>query len=204
MQIQTGVRYNLLNEYFMTDTPLKYQTPIPDETLRVSVDLDAEFDIHDHSIALFFSYKDWHHRLIAGDDFQISDISEAQEINGHVRFRNRLSQKLLEISNVCTISYNWSDSTITFLPEYAVIDTLSLHLGLFEISADLRYVSERAGIEKILSHYYIISTDFGIRIYCFKPYISIHNITDETSEIFDGYFLTGRQYAGGLYIEGRF
>jgi hypothetical protein len=44
MQIQTGVRYNLLNEYFMTDTPLKYQTPIPEE-----------LDIKDHSIALFFS-----------------------------------------------------------------------------------------------------------------------------------------------------
>ncbi|MCK4940675.1 hypothetical protein KAS45_01155 [candidate division WOR-3 bacterium] len=203
-QIQTGVRHNMLNEYFMTDIPLKYRTPIPDETLRVSVDFDTELDIYDHSIALFFSYKDWHHRLVAGDDFQISHINETQEINSHLRIRNQLSSGLLDISNVCTISYNWSDSTINFLPEYALIDTLGLHLGLFEISADIRYVSKRAGIEKMLSRYYIISTDFGIRVYCFKPYISVHNITDETSEIFDDYFLTGRQYAGGLYVEGRF
>lgn len=203
-QIQTGVKYNLLNEYFMIDVPMEFRTPIPDETLRVSVDFDAEFTTQNHSIALCFSYKDWHHRLVAGEDFQLSHINETQEISSHLQIRNQLSHSRWDISNICTISYNWSDSTISFLPEYAVIDTLRLHLGRFELSADIRYVSERPGIEKTLPRYYIMSTDFGIRIYCFKPYIAIHNITDETSEIFDGYFLNRRQYAGGLHVKGRF
>jgi hypothetical protein len=203
-QIQTGVKFNLLNEYFMVDVPVKYRTPIPDETLKVSVDFDAELDIHDHSIALFLSYNDWHHRLVAGDDFQIEHISEIQEFNGRVQIRNQITQNRLDFDNLFIISYNWSDSTIAFLPEYSVIDTVSIRLGWFEFSADMQYVSERTGIEKMLPRYYIISTDLGIRIFCFKPYIAIHNITDETVEIFDGYFLTGRQYAGGLCVEGRF
>jgi hypothetical protein len=204
MQIQTGITYNLLSEYFEDDVPIKYRTPTPDETLRVSVDFGTELHMHDHSVRLYFSYKDWHHRLMAAENFEMSHIKETQEINSQIRLNNHLTQTFGDISNVFVLSYNWSDSTITFLPEHAVIDTLQLHLGPLEIAADIRYVSERPGIEQMLSRYYIINTDFGIRLYWLKPYISIRNITDQRNEIFDGYFLTGRQYAGGLHVEGRF
>ncbi len=203
-RIQTGIKYILLNEYFTDDMPVKYRTPIPEETLRVSVDFDVEFDMHDHSAAFLFSYKDWHHRLVAGEGFEISHIKETQEINSQLHICNRLARAYVGINNVLVLSYNWADSSITFLPEYTAIDTLQLHLGPFELSADLHYVSERPGIEQTLSRYYIISTDLGIRIFWFKPYISVYNVTDQKDEVYDGYFLTGRQYAGGLHIKGSF
>jgi hypothetical protein len=204
VQIQTGITYNLLSEYFKDDVPIQFRTSVPNETLKVSVDFDAGFDMHDHSVRLLCSYKDWHHRLTPGEDFQISHIKETQEINATLQFNNSLRQTFGDISNVFVLSYNWSDSTIAFLPEYTVIDTLQLRLGPFEIAADIRYVSEREGIEQTLSRYYIINTDFGIRVYWLKPYIAVHNTTDQRDEIYDGYFLAGRQYAGGLHVEARF
>lgn len=203
-QIRRGAKYTTLYEYFQPEIPLHYRIPIPDETLTVSVDLDATLDLYNHSIALYFSYRDWHHRLTAGDDYRISHAKDTRELNTRVRIHDFFQSGLLDIRNTCNIHYSWSDSTISFLPEYAISDTLDIFFGLLEIGADLRYTSSRPGLRETLPHCYIINADIGLRIEYFKPYFSIYNITDARSKIFDDYYLTGRQYAGGLNVNWRF
>ncbi|KPK64119.1 hypothetical protein AMJ83_03735 [candidate division WOR_3 bacterium SM23_42] len=203
-QIRRGIEFNTLYEYFQPEIPLQYRIPIPDETLRVSVDLDTKLNFYDHSITIRVSYKDWQYRLAPGGDYQVSHTKDTREVNARLRIHDIFQSNLLDIRNTCNIHYTWTDSTISFLPKYVISDTLDIFFGLLEIGADLRYVSSRPGLEDSLPHYYLISTNIGLRIKYFKPYFSIYNINNTRSKIFDDYYLAGRQYGGGLNVSWRF
>ena len=201
--VQTGVRHNTLAQYFKPEIPINYSIDIPAETLKVALALRAELNIHEQIFTVGGSYKEWLYRLNIDEDYEISSTRETEETELEFCAKNHLRFTNFGLSNTINIQYSRSDSTITFLPDIAVFDTLQLGIGVFELSTDFCYVSQRYGIEKLLPRYYIINMTAGLRFSFVKIYFMAHNITDERSEIYDDYYFTGRQYSGGIEIRQR-
>jgi hypothetical protein len=202
--VQTGVKHNTLVQYFKPELPTKYGIDIPSETTKVVLDLGITLRIRDHSFTVGGAYKEWLYRLTIGEDYETSTMRDVKETNLRMCARNSLRFGLIDLDNSLVVQYNTSDSAITFLPDIGIIDTFALGIGGLELSAEFRYLSQRNGVGKSLPHCYILNTQVGFRLYFAKLYFAVHNITDEKSEIYDDYFFTGRQYAGGLEIKQAF
>jgi len=201
---QTGVKHNALGGYFNPEIPIKYRIDIPAETLRVDVGLRLQLNMGDQCYTLAGSHKQWMLRLVAGQVYEIAAKKDINETNLHVIARNRLTVRSVEVGNALHVHYNTSDSAIPFLPDIALADTLQLKIGFIELSADFRYAAQRNGIEKTLPSYHTINTTLGFRLSAVKLYFAVHNLTDDRAEIYDDYYLTGRQYAGGIEVEQHF
>jgi hypothetical protein len=202
--VWTGMKYNTLSSYFDMDIPVRYMSDIPAETLNMALSLSSQVLLHEQEIFFCGAYKKWHHRLDIGAAYTISSIQDVEEINLDVGARTRIRLDKVGLLNILHMQYNRADSTISFQPVIAVSDTLELNLGPILLAADIHYLSQRDGIEKRLPRSYVINTTAGVRISCTKIYVAIHNVTEQNSEIYDGYYYTGRQYAGGVEIVQRF
>jgi hypothetical protein len=202
--VQTGVKHNMLKQYFDPDFPIKYQINIPAETLKVSLGLIMQFNVAGQYYRLVSSYQHWLQRLNIGEGYEISTIRDIKEADIHLSAKNCVIVKKFAVGNTVHLHYDTSDSAIAFLPDIDLADTLWLSLGIVELSTDFRYISQRNGIAKTLPPYHTINTTLGFRLWSVKLYLAVHNITDDNSEIYDNYRLTGRQYAGGIEIEQHF
>jgi hypothetical protein len=199
----SGVQHSTLISLFDPHLPVRYPTGFPAETLSLAADLTLEIKLPNHHFRLSGSYKEWLCRLDIGGDYMISQILDVQESNLNLSARNVIPLRLIQLSNWLHITYNTSDSALAFSPDYSITDTLTITIGIFEVSADARFISERSGLEKSLQSYYAVNTTFGLKLSFAKCYVAINNVTDNTSEIYDNYYMTGRQYAGGIEINRR-
>ncbi len=201
---RSGIKHSTLADYLDPELPVRYETPIPAETIRVSANLDLTLRIKDQSIAVSGAYKEWLARLNIIGDFAVSLMREIKETNLALRAHNKIRLGQFNLYNVLHLQYTDSDSALTFLPDISVTDTLGLTMGGLELSAGVRYFSERTGTSKTLPRQLLVNTQAGFRFYFMKVYFLIQNISDERSEIYDDRFLTGRQYAAGLEIKQSF
>jgi hypothetical protein len=199
--VRTGVRYNTLTTLFDPELPVEYPTIVEAETLGLAADLMFEFSVREQKFRVGSSYKEWVYRLNIDDYYLISGMRDVQEINLTISAQNQLDLGKFQILNKLHFSYNKSDSTIVFLPGYAINDTFSMNIGIFELTGDIKRFSRRSGIGEDLPVYYRINTAAGLKLLFLKLYVAIDNITDNTSEIYDNYFLTGRKYAAGIEFE---
>jgi hypothetical protein len=199
----SGIQHRTLESIFTPQLPLRYPVGVPAETLSVISDLYLEFNFVGQYVKLGASYKEWLCRLNVGDDFMVSQTKSVKETNLSISVRNTWKVKELHLSNKLRVSYNASDSALVFLPDHAIADTLTMRIGMIEMSADARYESRRDGIAKPLPAYYTLNTTAGIRISAIKFYIAVANLTNRKSEIYDDYHLIGRKYAGGIEMNQR-
>jgi hypothetical protein len=198
--VQTGVKYNTLAQYFKPEIPINYTIDIPTETLKVALSLNLGFNIREQSFTMGGSYEEWLYRLNIGENYDVAPIREIEEIKFEMCAKNIVRLDDVDLTNTMHLQYVKNDNKMTFLPDIAVHDTLELGVGLLELSTDFCYVSQREGINKTLPRYYMINAAAGLRFSFFKIFFTAHNITDENSEIYDGYYFVGRQYSGGIEI----
>ena len=199
----SGVQHSTLISFFDPNLPIIYPTSLPAETLSLAADVSFEVKIPNHHFRISGSYKEWLNRTDIGSGYMISQTQDIKESNLRLTARNTLRIKDIRFSNLLHVAYSNSDSALTFTPDYSVTDTLIATFGIVELSTDTRFLSERSGLEKSLPAYYTVNTSLGLRISFAKLYLAINNLTDNRSEIYDNYFLTGRQYAGGIVINQR-
>lgn len=199
----SGIQYCTLMSIFDPNLPFRYPTSVPAETLSLAADVAFEVKFTNHHFRLSGSYKEWLSRLEIGNDYMPTQIFDVQESNLEFSTRNIVRFETIRISNWLQLTYNTSDSALAFLPDYSVADTMAVAVGKVELSADARFISKRAGLEKSLPSYYTINTTLGLRLSFVKLYVAINNITDDKSEIYDTYFMTGRKYAVGVVLDHR-
>lgn len=199
----SGVRHTTLISFFDPNLPIVYPTSLPAETLSIAADVSFEVKILNHHFRVSGSYKEWLNRTDIGSEYMILQTKDIKESNLKLSARNTIPIEDIRFSNLLHVEYNTSDSALTFIPDYSITDTLIATFGIVELSANTRFLSERSGLEKSLPAYYIVNTSLGVRIFFAKLYLAINNLTDNRSEIYDNYFLTGRQYAGGIVINQR-
>lgn len=200
----SGPVYTTLRNYFDHEIPIKYRAPVPDESLKIGIDIDFTLDLYEHLFGLYSSFRRWSARLIPASNFRLVKLYDVQEANFSGVMKNNFSTKLLNISNALHVQYNWTDIAIPLLPKYTLVDTVSINFGLVEISSDFLYLSRRDGVNKKLPHIIIINPTLGLKFKFLKIFMKLYNITNEKTEIFDDYTLTNRQYTGGLEINYRF
>lgn len=199
-RIKSGVVYQTLQDYFDPTLPIHYRIPVPGESLNIEAGFRFDVNLYEHIFALYGFYKDWKSRLIAGHEFELSNLHDVREATIGVMFRNRVSYNIIEANNALHVDYHWTDSMIPFLSEYTIADTLSLHVSYVELASALYYVSKRDGITEPLPSVFIINPRLAFVFRWLKIFVAIYNVTDKHAEVFDGYFLNERQYAGGLEI----
>jgi hypothetical protein len=199
----SGVQYSTLISLFDPNLPVTYPKSIPAETLSLAADIAFEVKLSNHHFRLSGSYKEWLCRLDIGTDYMISQILDVREATLELSARNVARFDPICISNWLSIAYGASDSALAFKPDYSVTDTMTITIGMVELSADVRFVSQRSGLEKSLPSYYTVNTTLGLRLSFAKFYVAVNNITDDNSEIYDTYFMAGRQYAVGIELNRR-
>ncbi len=199
-RIKSGVVYQTLQDYFEPTLPIHYRIPVPEESLNIEAGFRFDFNLYEHIFALYGFYKDWKSRLIAGHEFELSTLHDVRETTIGVMFKNRVSYNIMDVHNAMHVHYNWTDSMIPFLSDYTIVDTLCIHVGYVEFASSLHYVSKKDGITKPLPAMLIINPRLGFVFQWLKIFVAIYNVTDKQTEVFDGYFLNERQYAGGLEI----
>jgi hypothetical protein len=202
--VASGVKHNTLDAYFQPELPTKYGIGIPAETVKVTVDLGVSLCFGDHVFTVGGIYGNWLHRLNISEDYEVIATKDVRETNLTLSTQNVLCLGSMDLRNALDVRYNISDSAIAFLPDYSIIDTLTVILGGLELATDLQYFSQRSGVSKSLARYYTFGLQAGYRVKFLKVFFNVHNINDEKPEVFDGYFLAGRKYAGGLEINQPF
>lgn len=202
--VQTGVKHNTLDTYFQPELPTRYRIEVPAETINVAIDLGVSLNLGNQVFTVGGAYKEWLHRLNISENFEISTTKDVRETNLTLSAHNNLCFGNIDLRNALDVQYNRSDSVIAFLPDFGITDTFSIRIGGLELCTDLLYRSQRDGVSKSLARYYTLGVQAGFRVKFLKLYMLVHNITDEQSEIYDDYFLTGRRYAGGLEIKQSF
>jgi hypothetical protein len=202
--VQTGVKHNTLDEYFRPELPTRYRIDVPAETIKVAVDMDVTLNLRNQRFTVGGAYKEWLYRLNISENYEISTTRDVRETSLMISARNNLRFGNIDLHNVLNVQYNRSDSAIAFLPDIGITDTFAVNINGLELATDLLYLSQRSGVGKSFGRYYVLGAQAGFRVKFLKLYLVVHNITNEESEIYDDYFLTGRKYAGGLEIKQSF
>ncbi|KPJ72007.1 hypothetical protein AMJ52_07755 [candidate division TA06 bacterium DG_78] len=203
-RFKSGLIYKRLRNFFDPTNPQHYRIPVPDESLKLGIDLNISFDFYNHIFGIYSTFRNWSVRLIPAENFEFVRLNDVQEANISAMVKNNIHYRLLHIANALHAHYNWSDTTIPFLPEHAFVDTMSVRFAFIDLSSDLYYQSGREGISQNLPEILIINSDVGLRIKFIKLFMKIYNITNEKNELYDGYFIADRQYAAGIEIHQTF
>jgi hypothetical protein len=203
-KFKSGLIYKRLRDFFDHENPQRYRIPVPDESLKLGIDLNVTLDLYEHIFGIYGTFRNWSIRLTPGENFEFVRLNDIQEATVSAVIKNTIHYGVLHITNALHAQYNWTDTTIPFVPEYAVIDTVNVRFAFIDISSDLQYQSGREGINNSLHEIFIINTDIGLKIKFIKLFMKIYNVTNENNELYDGYFIANRQYAAGIEIQQTF
>ncbi|MGB3340718.1 MAG: hypothetical protein WBB37_04475 [bacterium] len=203
-KFMNGALSQTLKQRFDPSLPLQYRISIPTESLKTSITLDCSLDFHNQIIAWSASYNGWYEKITPGEGFIISSKKDVEELNFCVAIRNSITSQDMHLNNSLNIIYTWLDSAIAFIPRHAVYDTLIIAMGPLEITASAVQYTRRHGVTHILPALFMINPKLGYYYKGFMVFFNVNNATDEKEEIFDGYFLNGRQYVAGLSFDYSF
>jgi len=206
IQIETmfrsGVVYRPLSAYYDPTTPIRYTVPVPDESLAVGAQMTATLDLYDHVISFFSAYENWNAYLVSADNFALRHMSDVQKVQLRTMFKNTFFTQRVEVQNRFHACYTWADSIVPLLSTYTIGDTLDCIIRPVAFSNELQYVSERTGITgQELPAVLLVNSRLGIQYAFTTFFFSVRNLTDEKKEMYDGYYLAGRQYAGGVKLQ---
>jgi len=199
--IKTGVVSQTLSQFFEPEKPFRYPAPVPDESLLVGAEAMTTFDWVDHRIDLRGRYYSWNTRLIAGPGYDFIMVHSLEEADFSVNLTNALVWKRLELRNSFIGQYNWASAAMPFFPRYLIEDTISLVCGILHVACRCQYTHKRTGINIRLPSVILFCPLVGIKYKFLELYATVFNIAGLRKEYYDGYFMSARQYAGGMKID---
>jgi hypothetical protein len=198
---RSGVVYQALSAYYDPTTPIRYTVPVPDESLAVSAHVGAMLDLGNHILSLSSVYENWNTHLVPADDFTLRHMSDIQKVCLRAMLKNAVSTQHITLQNVLHACYTWTDSIVPLLATYTVNDTFDCTLKSLQISNQLHYLGERRGVNgQERSAVLLLNARLGIQFAFATFSFSVHNLTDEKKEMYESYYLDGRQYAGGIEL----
>lgn len=204
VSFRTGPLIRTLKQKFDPALPLQYRISMPVESLKTGLALNLKLDLYHHSFQIIGSYNSWREKLAPGQGFIIETKEDVEELNIRVTARDDFTYRNIHLRNSLWVTYNWSDTAIAFVPRHTARDTISIGIGPIVIAAEAVHYAARDGVVNDLPRLFMINPSVACRYKIFKVFLTMHNATDETEEIYDGYFLTGRQYAAGLVFSYTF
>lgn len=202
--IRTGTKHNTLDSFFDPELPVIYPSAVPTETLSMAADLAADLDLAGQRLRLSGSYREWICRLDIDSSYRVTGMRDVNELNLALSAHNRFVIGPFHFDNRLCLSYAASDSALAFVPGRSIADTMALNVSFLELTGRLQYVPARTGVTAELPGYCRLSATAGVRLFVLKFYAAVDNIADVQTEVYDGYFLTGRQYAAGTELRVEF
>lgn len=202
--IRTGIKHNMLDSYFRPELPVVYPTAVPAETLSMAADLTMNLDLAGQTVGFSGSYQEWIYRLDIDSSYLVAGVHAVHELNLALSARNRFVIAGCHFDNCLSLSYAASDSALAFVPGHSIADTMALRISILEMTGAVHYIPDRAGVVAQLPALCRVSATAGVRLFMLKFYAAVDNITDVRTELYDGFFLTGRQYAAGTELKIRF
>ena len=199
---RSGVVYQPLSAYYDPTTPVRYSTPVPDESLAIGAHVTATLDLYDHVLAFSSAYENWDSHLVPTDNFMLRHMNNVQKVRVSTMVRNTFTAESFELQNRFHGCYTWTDSLVPLLQKYTIADTLACTVQPFQLYNEFQYVGERTGVTgQKLGAIVLVNARLGIQYACTTFFVSVSNLTNETREMYDGYYLAGRQYAGGIELQ---
>ena len=104
------------------------------------------------------------------------------------------------IRDSCGIEYEKLDPAIPFIPRYEIANDLTITYGALEAAVVLRYYSDRPGVVAYLPRAAValLASRVGVRIRPVTVFVSVYNITNRRTEMYDGFPMWSRTVAAGL------
>lgn len=199
---RSGVMYKPLSTYYDPTTPIRYAIPVPDESLAIGAHVTATLDLYDHVVSLSGAYESWDSYLVPTDNFMLRHMSDVQKVYVHATYKNTFRVGFCELQNRLHGGYTWTDSIIPLVQKYTIGDTLDCTIQPFVFSNEFQFIGERTGITgQKRAAVYLLNARIGIQYAFTTFFVSVRNLADEKKELYDGYFLNGRQYAGGVELQ---
>lgn len=203
-EVRSGRTITYLKDHFLPETPLQYPTPMPEESLRLALDLKFGFRLKKHTFTITTAYNNFVQKLIPDTDFILTPFSDIQTSRIAFITENLLQLKNLEIAHRLNACYFWSDCSVPFQPKYSVYDSLVIKYGIIELLNISDYIFQRPGISTTLPEILLVSMEIGLRLEPIRLYTRIFNLFDQRRELFDNYTISERQYGLGLEFQQQF
>ncbi len=202
---KSGTVYQSLSDYFDPDSPIQYESPVPDESLKLGAYASTQLDLYDHLIALSGSYENWNAHIVPAEDFVLRHMNDVQTVDLNFVLKDSFVISTVGLQNSFHICYTWADSVVPLLGDYVISDTFNISFSPVEFGCDVHYASERNGITgNILPSVLVLDSQIGIAYKSVGLFLAVLNLTDEKKQLYDGHFLHGRQYAGGIEFSLKF
>jgi hypothetical protein len=199
---RSGVVYRPLSAYYDPTTPIRYSTPVPDESLAIGAYATATLDLYDHVISVSSAYESWDEYLVPGAHFVLRHMNDVQKVHVGVMLKNTFAAQPLKLQNRLYACYTWTDSIIPLVETYTISDTLDCAIKPFAFVHEFQYIGERTGITgQKHAAVLFLNSRLGVQYACATIFFAIRNLTDEKKLLYDGYNLAGRQYAGGVELQ---
>ncbi len=202
--VRSGSVYHTLKSYFDPDLPIAYTTIVPEESLRLSASLTIAADLYHHIVRIDGSYDNWYSKISVDDSFHLTGVSDIQEFGVKLTAGDSLQMRFLSAANALSVQYHWADTELPLIPIWTVQDSIILRFAAFDIAFNTLFRSQHDGVTKTMPDILRMDGELGITITAFRLFFRINNITDTRNEWCDGFFLSGRHYAGGLTIRHTF
>ncbi len=202
--VRSGSVYHTLKSYFDPDLPIAYTTIVPEESLRLSGSLTIAADLYRHILRIDGSYDNWYNKISVDDSFHLTSVSDIQEFGMKLTAGDSLQLRFLSAANALSVRYHWADTELPLIPTWTVQDSIVLRLAAFDVAFNTLFRSRHDGVTKTLPDILRMDGELGITVTAFRLFFRINNITDTRYEWCDGFFLSGRHYAGGLTIKHTF
>lgn len=196
--VRSGVVYHSLISYFDPDLPVAYTTSVPEESLRISGGFTVAADLYSHTISIEGVYENWYNKVSVADGFVLAAAADVQEFRMNLTASDSLHIGLLSATNTVSVQYHWSDTALALLPDWAVQDTITGRLAALDARFIAQYRSLHDGIGKPLPEIFRMDSEIGVHAGIFRLFFRVNNVTDVREEWYDGFFLKGRQYGGGV------
>uniref|UniRef100_A0A7C4TCA8 TonB-dependent receptor n=1 Tax=candidate division WOR-3 bacterium TaxID=2052148 RepID=A0A7C4TCA8_UNCW3 len=204
IRIKSGVEKKTLTEYFDPELPFKFELPVPAETLKFGLTDGFKFQFYENVLTTLFSCKYYNARLTIDSCYNLILKDNVEELSFNVNLKNKIQFSKVTIFNSSGFGYNRFNPELPLLARYIIKDEIVINYKFLELISELNYQSDRSGVRNRLPQLLLINIQQEIKYKSFKIFFSIKNLTNIKRQIFDNYYLTGRQFAGGLGVELKF
>jgi len=199
--VKSGIDIRSLNDLYEPERPFHLPYPVPDESLRIRADLECTFDYIQQRMQLGMTYRNNKTRLVVQGDMSYRTICMIEEIAAFVKTENKLTAGIFTGRNLLTGRYAWTSFPVLYQPRFELNDQIELRCGPAFVRTVVSLLLARRGVNATLPDLLLLDLrQCGFTYHWMTVYAAVDNVTDISKNLYDGYGLSPRSYAGGIDI----
>jgi hypothetical protein len=199
--VKSGVDFRSLNDLYGPERPFHLPDPVPDDSLKIRADLECVFDFIQQRLQFCVTYRNNRTRLVVQDDLSYGTVSMIEEGAAFVKAGNKLAAGIFTGRNSLTGRYAWTSLPILYQPRFELDEQIELRCGSAFVRTAISFLLDRRGVDEMLPDLLLLDLrQCGFTHRWLTIYAAVYNVTDVRKDLYDGYGLSPRSYAGGMAV----